>query len=95
MIPEYFVDGLLKANPSFHFHLFFNLAVSPVLYTTFNVIQDTKYQNMSTNDISLDLQGLFGNIPNTEIANITYDRLFTRTEVTLHVIMCLGAEFNE
>ena len=82
MIPEYFVDGLLTANPSFRFHLFFNLAISKVLYTTFNVIQDTKYQNMTKKEISFDLHELFGKIPNTEIANIAYDRLFTRMEWT-------------
>lgn len=80
MIPEYFVDGLLKANPNFQFHLFFNLAVSQVLYTTFNVIQDTKYQNMSTSQISQELYTLFGHIPNTNIENIAFDRLYTRVE---------------
>jgi hypothetical protein len=74
------VDGLLKVNPNFQFYLFFNLAVSQVLYTTFNVIQDTKYQNMTINEITLDLNRMFGQIPNTVVANITYDRLFTRTE---------------
>jgi hypothetical protein len=80
MIPEYFVDGLLNANKDFQFHLFFNVAVSKVLYTTFNVIQDTKYQNMSTTRISQDLHSLFGKIPNSKIESIAYDRLYTRTE---------------
>lgn len=79
LIPDYFVDGLVLANPSYQFHFFFNLYNSAVIYTTKSIPVDTVYQNMTKNEIVSSLRTMLTS-PNSDVEVIALNRLMTKSE---------------
>ena len=79
LMPEYFVDGLVLANPGFYFHFLFNLYNSPPIYTTKHVLVETIYQNMTDVELSSSLHNMF-DLANSAVEGVVSERLYTRTE---------------
>lgn len=79
LIPDYFVDGLILANPNYDFHLLFYLYQSPAIYTTKHIIEDTIYQNMTGAEIRMSLHGMFA-LPNSVVEGVFLNRLLSKSE---------------